>query len=150
MSAYVDRTGYSAENIWAGGVLTALALLIGGSILAPETVYDSFIWHYFWGPVQADANSAFCAIRPGQTVEYLNSASACAAAAEPVAFPGYTLVSEIGYMIILITSLVGVIFLLQRLQIGTESRLFYALIPFIFFGGALRVVEDANDTVMTS
>ncbi|ERG98449.1 MAG: putative membrane protein [Haloquadratum sp. J07HQX50] len=150
MSAYVDRTGYSAENIWAGGVLTALALLIGGSILAPETVYDSFIWHYFWGPVQADANSAFCAIRPGQTVEYLNSASACAAAAEPVAFPGYTLVSEIGYMIILITALVGVIFLLQRLQIGTESQLFYALVPFIFFGGALRVVEDANDTVMTS
>jgi uncharacterized membrane protein len=63
-----------------------------------------------------------------------------------VAYPGYTLVSEVGYMVTLLVALVGVVFLMRRLDIGTERRFFYALIPFVFFGGALRVVEDATDT----
>ncbi|MFB6091894.1 MAG: DUF63 family protein [Haloquadratum sp.] len=145
MSTVADRVGVDPERLWAGGVLIALAGLVVGSLFFPETVYDGFIWHYFWGPVQADANSAVCAVRPGSTVKYLYDAQACASAAEPVAYPGYTLVSEVGYMVTLLVALTGLVFLLRRLDVGTDRRFFYALLPFIFFGGALRVVEDAND-----
>ncbi|MFB6089705.1 MAG: DUF63 family protein [Halobellus sp.] len=147
MSTVADRVGADPERLWGAGVLVALAALVLGSLVRPEVVYDGFIWHYFWGPVQADANSAVCAIRPGSTVKYLYDAQACANAAEPVAYPGYTLVSEVGYMVTLLVALTGVVFLLRRLDLGTDREFFYALLPFVFFGGALRVVEDANDAV---
>jgi uncharacterized membrane protein len=147
MATVADRVGVAPERLWGGSVLAALVLIVGGWILFPELVYDRFLWHYFWGPVQADANSAVCAIRPDGGTQYLYSAEACAAAPEPVAYPGYTLVSEVGYMVTLLVSLIGVVFLLRRLDVGRERRFFYALLPFMFFGGALRVVEDANDAV---
>jgi uncharacterized membrane protein len=43
--------------------------------------------------------------------------------------------------------LVGVLFLLRRLDVARDPGLFYALVPFMLFGGALRVVEDAFDAV---
>jgi uncharacterized membrane protein len=147
MSTVAARLDTSPERLWVGTVSTTVAVLVIGSLVAPETIYDSFLWHYFWGPVQADANSAVCAVRPGSTVQYLTSTTACANATEPVAYPGYTLVSEVGYMITLLVALIGVVFLLRQLKIGSDRQLFYALTPFIFFGGALRVIEDANDAV---
>jgi uncharacterized membrane protein len=39
------------------------------------------------------------------------------------------------------------VFLLRRLDVGRDRGLFYALFPYMLFGGALRVVEDANDAV---
>jgi len=147
MSTVAERVGVAPERLWAGGVAGALVALVAGALLFPETVYDGFVWHYFWGPVQADANSAVCAVRPGSTVQYIYDSGACANAAEPVAYPGYTLVSEVGYMVTLLVALIGVVFLLRRLDLGTDREFFYALVPFVFFGGALRVVEDANDAV---
>jgi uncharacterized membrane protein len=147
MSTVTERVGVEPERLWAGGVTAALVGLVVGALAFPEAVYDGFIWHYFWGPVQADANSAVCAIRPGSTVEYIYDSGACSAAAEPVAYPGYTLVSEIGYMVTLLVALVGLVFLLRRLDLGGDREFFYALLPFVFLGGALRVVEDANDAV---
>ena len=147
MSTVTERIGANPEQLWAGGVSVGLLALILGAVAFPETVYDGFVWHYFWGPVQADANSAVCAIRPGSTVEYLYDASACTNATEPVAYPGYTLVSEVGYMVTLLVALTGLVFLLRRLDLGTDREFFYALFPFVLFGGALRVVEDANDAV---
>ncbi len=146
MVTVAERLEVDAERLWGGLVAVLLVALVGGSLAFPRIVYDRFVWQYFWGPVQADANSAYCAVRAGGSVQYLDAQSACAAAAEPVAYPGYTLVSEVGYMVTLLIALVGVVFLLQRLDIGTDREFFYALIPFVFFGGALRVVEDATDT----
>ncbi len=135
----------SPERAWVGGVTAAIVALLGGSLLAPRAVYDGFLWHYFWGPVYADAHGATCAVKSGASVELLNSNQACASAAGIVAFPGYTVVSEVGYAVTLVVALVGVVFLLQRLDVGSERRLLYSLVPFVLFGGALRVVEDAND-----
>ncbi|SFR58939.1 DUF63 family protein [Halogeometricum limi] len=146
MATVAERVGVDPERLWGGTFLVALLALVGGSLAFPNLVYDRFVWHYFWGPVQVDANSMVCAVREGGATKYLDSASACAAAAEPVAYPGYTLVSEVGYMVTLLFALIGVVFLMRRLDIGEDRSFFYALLPFMFFGGALRVVEDANDT----
>ncbi|MFC6723699.1 DUF63 family protein [Halobium palmae] len=147
MATVAERVGMEPERLWGATVLALLAALVGGSLLFPRIVYDGFVWHYFWGPVQADANSATCAVIDAGEVSYLRSADACAAAAEPVAYPGYTLVSEVGYVVTLLLALMGVVLLLRRMDIGTDRRFFFALVPFMFFGGALRVVEDANDAV---
>jgi uncharacterized membrane protein len=148
MATVAERLDVDPERLWVGSVLASLVALVGGSLLFPRTVYDGFVWHYFWGPVQADANAATCAVRSGGTTEYLYDATTCAAAAEPVAYPGYTLVSEVGYVVVLLVALAGLVFLLRRLGVGSDRRLFFGLIPFVFFGGALRVVEDATDVAV--
>jgi uncharacterized membrane protein len=140
-----QRVGVDPERLWGGSVLALVVALVGGSLAFPDVVYDRFVWQYFWGPVQADANSAYCAALDAGGVDYLDTAAECAAAAGPVAYPGYTIVSEVGYVVVLLLALAGVIFLLRRLDVGGDARFFYALLPFVFFGGALRVVEDATD-----
>ncbi|MEZ3144553.1 DUF63 family protein [Halobaculum sp. MBLA0143] len=147
MATVTDRvdTDFSATTLWVASAAAVTAVLGVGSLLAPETFYDGFLWHYFWGPVQADAQSAVCAVRPGSTVQYLYSSAECAAAAEPVAYPGYTVVSEVGYAVTLVFALSGVVLLLRRLEIAEDPRFFYAMVPFFFLGGALRVVEDADN-----
>ncbi len=150
MATVADRVGLDPARLWGALVAVLAVALVGGSVAFPRVVYDRFVWQYFWGPVEADAQSAVCAVRTTAGTEYLGSASACEAATGVVAYPGYTLVSEVGYMVTLLIALVGVVFLMRRLDIGRERRFFYALIPFVFFGGALRVVEDANDTPGTT
>ena len=135
------------ERLWTGIVAAGAIVLVGGSFLFPDRFYGGFVWHYFWGPVFADANGAACAAWNGGSPQLLSTSAACAAATEPVAYPGYTLVSEIGYALTLLVSLAGVVFLLRRLDLGGDTRFIYPLLPFMLFGGALRVVEDANDQV---
>ena len=146
-SSLADRLGTSPARAYLLGVGAAVLALVAGSLLFPETVYDGFVWHYFWGPVQADAHSALCAVRQGGGTVYLYTQSECAAAAEPVAEPGYTLVSEVGYVVTLLVALSGVILLLRRLDIARDTDFFLALVPFFVFGGALRTIEDADDAM---
>ena len=144
LSARVDT---DPERLWVAVVGTLTALLVFGSLLARELVYDRFIWQYFWGPVAADGNGARCAVNRADEVSYLFSTAECVAAeraGEIVAYPGYTLVSEVGYVLVLLVALIGVYLLLRRLEIGDSRSLFYALFPFMLFGGALRTVEDAG------
>lgn len=138
---------WSRAQAWLAAFTTALLAFGFGVLLAPELVWDRFLWHYFWGPVYADANNAVCVVMDGGTTELFYSTVACQDAAGIVAEPGYTLVSEAGYAISLVFFLIGVLTLLHRLEIGDTKQLFFALVPFMFFGGALRVVEDANDAI---
>ncbi|NEU56199.1 DUF63 family protein [Halorussus sp. MSC15.2] len=133
------------ERLWGGTVAALFVALVGGALVFPERVYYGFVWHYFWGPVVADAKSAQCAVYADGSVSFLSDAAACRAAAEPVAYPGYTLVSEVGYALTMLLALLGVVFMLRRLDVGRDRGLFYALFPYMLFGGALRVLEDAFD-----
>lgn len=152
MSVQDTRAALAGVDTAHAWVVTAVgAVVVGalGYLLAPGLVWDRFLWHYFWGPVFADANNAVCAaMRPsGPNLLYSTSACTSADATTIVAYPGYTVVSEIGYAVTLIFFLIGVLLLLRRLNLGTEKGLFFALVPFMFLGGALRVVEDAIDAV---
>ncbi|MFW6317562.1 MAG: DUF63 family protein [Halorubrum sp.] len=148
MSARVaGRMRQSPELAWAAVVGGVSLLLTVGSAVFPRTVYDRFLWRYFWGPVVADGEGAQCAVRDAGRTELLDSGTACQSAidaGEVVAAPGYTTVSTLSYVVILLGMLVGVVLLLRRLDIGTELRFFYALFPFMLFGGAMRTVEDAG------
>ena len=147
MAGFSARLDADPEQLWLGVVGTLIAVLVAGVVFAREVVYDRFIWQYFWGPVAADGNGAQCAVIRNGDVSYLFSTAECAAAeraGEIVAYPGYTLVSEVGYVLVLLLALIGVYFLLRRLNIGDSRSLFYALFPFMLFGGALRTVEDAG------
>jgi uncharacterized membrane protein len=126
------------ERAWAGTVAALVAILTLGSIVFPRQVYDGFLWQYFWGPVEADARGYDCLARiDGQTVT-----GDCTAAI--VAEPGYTTISTVSYGLVLVLMLVGVYFLMERLEIGTDREFLYAMFPFVLFGGALRTVEDAS------
>ena len=151
MSLQDRASTLSPARAWLATFAAALAVLVGGSLVLRDLVYDRFIWQYFWGPVYADAHNAACAVKQGGTTRLLGS-DACAAlpADAVVARPGYTVVSEVGYAVTLVFMLAGVLFLLRELELGTEKEFFFALIPFMFFGGALRVVEDANNVAATT
>jgi uncharacterized membrane protein len=134
------------ERAWLGTLVAALVAIGAAAVAFPERIYYGFIWRYFWGPVYADAKSAVCAVHDPQTGRtVLDPATGCNPADAYVAEPGYTLVSELGYMIVLVFMLAGVYLLLRRLDLEPYRHFFYALVPWMLFGGALRVVEDAFD-----
>lgn len=138
----------NSGRAWVITAVLAIAVLAGGVLAFPRLVYDRFIWQYFWGPIYADAHNAACAVRSGGSVSLLSDPTACSQAeiaGKIVAEPGYTLVSEAGYALTLIFMLAGILFFLRWAGIGRDRQLFFALVPFMFFGGALRVVEDAID-----
>lgn len=139
----------NSGRAWIVAAVLAVVVLVGGALAFPRLVYDRFVWQYFWGPVYADAHNARCAVLSDGTVTLLSDGCLSAeTAGKVVARPGYTLVSEAGYALILIFMLLGVLYLLRWVQIGRDRRLFFALVPFMFFGGALRVVEDATDAAL--
>jgi uncharacterized membrane protein len=140
-----ERFGLDPERTWVAVVLAAVAALVGGTLLAPKLVYERFIWKYFWGPVYADAHGVSCAwLENGAPVTSRAAGGTCADVAT-LARPGYTLVSEVGYAVVGLTAVVGIAFLLRRLDLRRYRTLFFAVFPFMVFGGALRVVEDVND-----
>ncbi len=129
---------------WVAIGLTAILTLVVGVLAFPRRVYDGFLWRYFWGPVVADGTGSPCVRRVDGRTELLDSATACRQATGVIAEPGYTTVSTVSYALVLVFALVGVVFLLQRLDIGRSRGFFFALFPFTLFGGALRTVEDAS------
>jgi len=147
----LEQYGVDPERAWLGGFFAAVAALVVGSLAFPRTVYDEFVWRYFWGPVHADAKAASCAVRgPEGAVDVIDGAAGCDPAQvgdAVVAVPGYTTVSTIGYMVILVYMLVGVYFLLKRFDLAPFREFLLALVPFMLFGGALRVVEDGTDAI---
>ncbi len=139
----------SSERAWISVFVAGVVALVAGALAFPQTVYRGFVWRYFWGPVQADAAGARCAVITSDgSVQLGDTAAACNTAAVGDAFvaePGYTLVSEIGYMAVLLFMLLGVYLLLARLDLRPYREFLYALVPLMLFGGVLRVVEDAFD-----
>ena len=143
---YLDRLGLTVTQAWFVTVAAIVAVFGLGSIAFTRTIYANFVWHYFWGPVYADAQGwRYAAWADGDVVQV--SGPDVAAGMGPVAEPGYTIYSEIGYAVILIVMLVGVAILLQRLALTEFRKLFFALFPFVPLGGALRVLEDANNVL---
>jgi uncharacterized membrane protein len=139
-----------SERNWLAAFVALVGAIVGGSVVATERVYDRFIWQYFWGPIYSDANNARCAVSTSDGVELYQTAANCRAATGVVAETGYSTVSTVGYMVVLIFMIAGVYLLLDRLDVGSDKRLFYSLVPFMLFGGALRVVEDATDAAVTA
>jgi uncharacterized membrane protein len=142
----LERADLTPEQAWLGTLAAAVAAVVAGAVLFTERVYYGFIWRYFWGPVFADSEGASCVayFRESGSVEVIDAAAGCTGLANAyVAEPGYTAVSTVGYMIVLIFMLAGVYLLIQRFDLEPFQEFFFALVPFMLFGGALRTVEDS-------
>lgn len=57
----------------------------------------------------------------------------------------YNVVNTIVYGLILIAAVFGTYTLLERLKIKIDKKLFYAVIPFILFGGSARALRDHTE-----
>ncbi|TKR27640.1 DUF63 family protein [Natronomonas salsuginis] len=136
--------GIDPARAWLAAFLGGLVVVATAAVAFPRRVYDGFLWRYFWGPVDADAHGATCAVRAGGATERLYSQTACSAADGVSAVPGYTTVSTASYAIVLVFMLVGVLLLLRRLNVRLTPQFYVALLPYMLLGGALRVVEDTN------
>ncbi|RQG98348.1 DUF63 family protein [Natrarchaeobius oligotrophus] len=138
---YESIERYGPARVWAGVVAVLAVLVTLAAVTFPQRVYVDLIWQYYWGPVVADAHGWNCVAWAGGEQLPCHEAGADAG---PTASPGYTFVSYAGYVPTLILFLVGIVLLVRRLNIDRYRAGFYALFPFMLFGGALRVVEDAN------
>jgi len=137
---------HGPARLWVASFVAIVAGTAAAAVAMPTRVWDRFLWHFFWGPVYADAKSASCAVMTDSGPEPLyQGCEAAVASGRVVAEPGYTIVSEVGYMLILVYMLVGVYLLLERLDIAEDPNLYFAFVPFMLLGGALRVVEDGTD-----
>ncbi|MFP8952509.1 DUF63 family protein [Natrialbaceae archaeon A-arb3/5] len=139
MNELIER--YGPARIWAVTVVVLAAAVTAAAVAFPQRVYVDIIWQYYWGPVVADAHGWNQVAWAGG--EQIN-ANTAGPDDGPTASPGYTFVSYAGYVPTLILFVVGIVLLIQRLEIERYRAGFYALFPFMLFGGALRVVEDAN------
>ncbi|RQG97701.1 DUF63 family protein [Natrarchaeobius chitinivorans] len=139
MNEFIERHG--PMRVWAAVVALLAGVVTLAAAVFPERVYVDLIWQYYWGPVVADAHGWGCVAWAGGEQVPCNEAGADAG---PTASPGYTFVSYAGYIPTLILFLTGIVLLVRRLNIDRYRAGFYALFPFMLFGGALRVVEDAN------
>ena len=146
----LDRYGVSPELAWIASLVAGVIGIAGAAVALPRQVYWGFLWRYLWGPVQADAEGVNCFVHfpgSGETVpgSHEMATKGCTRAYESafVAEPGYTLVSTAVYILVLVFMLVGVYLLLKRFTLEPYSDFFFALVPFMLFGGALRTVEDA-------
>lgn len=112
------------RNLLIGGGL-AVAAVVTAALLFPP-FHDQFVWKYISGPLVADALNQATATYRGVT-----------------AHRGYTFVSITVYALVLLYSLVVISRLFDRLDVEVNEKLVVSLVPFMVFGGLLRVVEDA-------
>ena len=145
----LDRDANRPEVAWLGTLVGGLVAIALAALVFTERVYYGFLWRYFWGPVRADAEGEGCfvhLVEEGRTVAG-SAASGCSPGAYEstayVAEPGYTVVSTASYVLVLVFMLAGVYLLLEHLDLRPYREFFFALFPFVLFGGALRTVEDA-------
>mgnify|MGYP000600798136 CR=1 FL=1 len=141
----LDRYGISPEAAWIGAFVALIVGVAGSALVFTERVFYGFLWQYFWGPVRADADEADCVayLRDEQRIVADPPAGCSGVENAFVAEPGYTVVSTVGYILVLIFMLAGVYLLLDRFVLEPYDRFLYALVPFMLFGGALRTVEDS-------
>lgn len=143
----LERYGISPGVAWLSALLGGLLLIAGAAVAFTERVYYGFLWRYLWGPVRADAEGADCFVYlrdGGRIVTGENAPAGCTRVDGAfVAEPGYTVVSTVTYILILVFMLAGVYLLLQRFDLRPYDGFVYALVPFMLFGGALRTVEDS-------
>ena len=102
------------------------SIIIFGLIFLPSVFYDQWIWKHYWGPTVADAfekNVSFNGV---------------------IAHEGYTIISELTYGFILIFAIYGIYRLLKKLKIVIDWKFALALMPYILYGPASRVLEDAG------
>ncbi len=131
MAEDTSPAGFVEEHpglLWLAVVTVPLVSLAVGVLVAPELVYDRFLWKHIIGPSVADAHQAPTATYNGV-----------------VAQAGYTLVSEAVYGLTLVVLLYGIYtFLLRRFRIETKGRFLLALLPLVMLGPLSRSLEDAN------
>lgn len=104
----------------------AAGAFIAALLVAPELLYDKFIWKYFVGPVVADALDKEV-VHHGVT-----------------AAPGYTLLSELVYGAFLLVAFYGMYRVLRRLDITVDASFIAAATPYIVLGATLRALEDSG------
>ncbi len=144
--SFEERYGTRPEVAWLAALVGGVATIAGSAVAFTERIYWGFLWRYFWGPVVADGLGESCLVYVRATAEVVpgGAAGGCARVPEHfVAVPGYTPVSTVGYMLVLVFMLVGVYYLLQRLDLEPYRQFFFSLVPFVLFGGVLRTVEDS-------
>ena len=143
----LERNDVSPEVAWIGTFVSAIVGIVVAAVVFTERVYYGFIWQYFWGPVAADAKGESCLVylrEDGHVVTGSEAPRGCTNLDSVfVAEPGYTVLSTLGYILILVFMLAGVYLLLNRFDLSPIDQFLYALVPFMLFGGALRTVEDS-------
>jgi uncharacterized membrane protein len=114
---------YERHKILFWGLIAGipLAVLVLGSILAPEIFWDGFLYKYFWGPIVSDLE--------GRPIEGISE--------------GYNVVNTVIYALILALALLAMYKAFKRFRINMDLGLIVASIPFFLFGGVSRALEDA-------
>ncbi|MDY6766026.1 MAG: DUF63 family protein [Candidatus Nanohaloarchaea archaeon] len=113
--------------ILLGGGAAVLLAVGGAAALFPSIVYDRFLWKYLAGPVVADALNQATATFHGIT-----------------AHRGYSAVSITVYAAVLLYGVGLLVHVLDRFEVMFDERMVASFVPFMVFGGLLRVVEDAG------
>ena len=114
--------------MWAvPAILLAVPLLIGLAVQVDDSVYDDFVWKYYWGPIKADAENVGSLTHDG--VE---------------AHSGYNLVNTLSWAVLLGLCIFGIAQMLVRFRTPMDDKLIVAATAWVVVGSAAHVLEDAG------
>jgi uncharacterized membrane protein len=108
--------------VWALIVIVPTMVLAVGYLVAPQAVWDRFLYRYYWAPIEADA--------VGHSVNGITES--------------YNLIDTPTYGIVLVLALFAIYRLLKKMDIRPGVDMFMATIPYIILGSVLRVLEDSG------
>jgi uncharacterized membrane protein len=109
-------------KVWLLIIIIPTLTISLGWLYLPEIFYDQFIWPYFWGTIEADAQD--------QTYGDVTEA--------------YNPVNTIIYAFIVIIVLYWAYKLFKKYKIEIDEKFIIAIIPFVLIGGVSRSLEDAE------
>jgi uncharacterized membrane protein len=108
--------------IWLSVIFIPLIVISIGYLIWPEIFYDQFIWRYFWGTIEADAQEE----NYGEVTE------------------AYNPINTIFYAIIVIIVLYWLYKMFKKYKIDIDFKFLLAILPFILIGSISRALEDAE------
>ncbi|MFW3146025.1 MAG: DUF63 family protein [Thermoplasmatota archaeon] len=106
------------ELVVVGLFTAAIGVIIVGCMIRPELFWDRLVWKYFWGPIEADAQTG-----AGTKTEY-------------------NWISTLTYGLLLVISAYTIYRVIAKVGIRVGDATVLSTLPVLIIGPAARVLED--------
>ncbi|MGB0653322.1 MAG: DUF63 family protein [Thermoplasmatota archaeon] len=102
-------------------------LLAVGVQVAPEAVYDEFVWKYYWGPIKADGDDAGRLAHNGVVAE-----------------AGYNTVNTLSWVVLMGVCVLGLYQMFRRTGYNMDDQMIYGATSWVVAGSVWHVLQDTN------
>jgi uncharacterized membrane protein len=119
-------------------ILIGIPLLFAVATQVVPDFYDDVIWHYYWGPIKADAMNCV------QVSNLADDRCASAGADGVLAKSGYNVVNTLSWAVLLGVCILGIAQMLTVYRTPMDDKLIVAATAWVVVGSVAHVLEDVG------